>query len=278
MRPPRRRGLMLWARAHYRGFRRREDFEQIETWCMFIGYPRSGHTIIGALLDAHPDIVLATGTGIADLLNRGYRPRQVYSVVIDRARYLAFSDADRGGYHYDVPNQWQGRYRRLRVIGDKMGKDGLDIADNDTLWERLQKLAGGRTRFLHVVRNPYDTISSMRKNRNLTLERKRDIYFSKTDQALRAIGIVGAENVLEIRHENFIANPVGDLQRICDFLGVEATPDYLEDCASIVRRKPNRSRFQAPWTPELIEDVAAAIESVPFLKGYRFEEEDPAEG
>ena len=270
MKAPKRHGPALWARSLYRGYRRRRDFEHIQTWCMFIGYPRSGHTIVGALLDAHPDIVLATGTGVADLFSSIYTPRQVYSILVDRAHYLAVSDADRGGYHYDVPNQWQGRYRTLSVIGEKMGKDGLEIAGNDRLWQRLQGLAGGNLRFLHVLRNPYDTISSMRQRRNLTLERKRDIYFEKTEQAVRAIATVGAENVLNLRHEHFVADPSGELARTCAFLGIDAPPDYLADCASIVRRTPNRSRFAAPWTPELIADVAARIKAFPFLDGYEF--------
>jgi len=35
------------------------SFSEIETYCTFIGYSRSGHSIIAALLDAHPNIVMA---------------------------------------------------------------------------------------------------------------------------------------------------------------------------------------------------------------------------
>lgn len=30
----------------------------VQAYVMFVGYPRSGHSIIGALLDAHPDAIL----------------------------------------------------------------------------------------------------------------------------------------------------------------------------------------------------------------------------
>ncbi|CAB3992298.1 Hypothetical predicted protein, partial [Paramuricea clavata] len=33
--------------------------KDVDTMLMFIGYPRSGHTLIGSLLDAHPNIVVA---------------------------------------------------------------------------------------------------------------------------------------------------------------------------------------------------------------------------
>ena len=35
------------------------DFEKLQAYCMFIGYPRSGHSLVGSLLDAHPNIIIA---------------------------------------------------------------------------------------------------------------------------------------------------------------------------------------------------------------------------
>ena len=36
-----------------------DTFETIQLYCMFVGYPRSGHSLVGAMFDAHPDIVIA---------------------------------------------------------------------------------------------------------------------------------------------------------------------------------------------------------------------------
>ena len=33
--------------------------EGVEKFVFFVGYPRSGHSIIGSVMDAHPDIVIA---------------------------------------------------------------------------------------------------------------------------------------------------------------------------------------------------------------------------
>jgi len=35
--------------------RYRRHFDAVRTFCLFIGYPRSGHSLVGSLLDAHPD-------------------------------------------------------------------------------------------------------------------------------------------------------------------------------------------------------------------------------
>jgi hypothetical protein len=47
----------VFPRSLYRGSRDRRMFEQIEA-CLFIGYPRSGHSLIGSLIDAHPHAAL----------------------------------------------------------------------------------------------------------------------------------------------------------------------------------------------------------------------------
>jgi hypothetical protein len=39
--------------------RNAEYFRGIQTYCMFVGYPRTGHSLIGSLLDAHPRVVIA---------------------------------------------------------------------------------------------------------------------------------------------------------------------------------------------------------------------------
>ena len=77
--------------------------------------------------------------------------------------------------------------------------------------------------------------------------------------------------MVSVRHEDFIAEPREQLERLCDFLELEATPDYLEACAAIVFESANKARFAADWTPELIDRVAAEIERFPFLAGYAYD-------
>ena len=38
---------------------RRHELQSVEAFCIFIGYPRSGHSLLGSLLDAHPEMVIA---------------------------------------------------------------------------------------------------------------------------------------------------------------------------------------------------------------------------
>jgi hypothetical protein len=81
-----------------------------------------------------------------------------------------------------------------------------------------------------------------------------------------------AERIYDLRLEAFIEEPKIHLQRICSFLGVESTPDYLEDCARIVFKSPQQSRFDFPWTKEDVTRVKARMSRFSFLEGYSFDE------
>ena len=79
--------------------------------------------------------------------------------------------------------------------------------------------------------------------------------------------------IIDIRHEQFIQTPRDHLKELCEFLGVEAPPDYLADCASIVYESHHRSRHDEHfrWSASLIDEVKRGIDRYPFLAGYSFD-------
>jgi hypothetical protein len=83
---------------------------------------------------------------------------------------------------------------------------------------------------------------------------------------------VGADDVLDVRHESFIEDPRAVLRQACEWLGVQADTDYLDDCAGIVFDSPHKTRLKGPWTPSLINDVRDRIASFDWLKGYSYED------
>jgi hypothetical protein len=77
---------------------------------------------------------------------------------------------------------------------------------------------------------------------------------------------------LDVRHEDFVASPQSELTRICSFLELTATEDYLEACAAIVFKEPRQSRFSIDWTPEQLRQIQARMQSYSFLTGYTFQD------
>ena len=78
--------------------------------------------------------------------------------------------------------------------------------------------------------------------------------------------------VFDLYHEDFIQAPHKNLINLLEYLDVNYTKEYIEQCASIVYKTPNKSRWKIFWPEEYIELVEMEIEKYDFLKRYSFKE------
>ncbi|MGH9154291.1 MAG: hypothetical protein ACRD1K_00175, partial [Acidimicrobiales bacterium] len=111
--------VMDYPLSYWVGLRNRASFRNVHAFVMFVGYPRSGHTILASLLNAHPNIVIGHRLRALRYVEAGYRNHQVNGMVLtaDR-RFARMGRVGSKRYDYSVPNQWQGRFTDLQVIGD----------------------------------------------------------------------------------------------------------------------------------------------------------------
>jgi hypothetical protein len=249
----------------------RERLAEVDTFCMFIGDPRSGHSLVGALLDAHPEIVLAHELDALKYLQSGLVGRaQLFSLIVREARQFHDSGREWTGYSYVVPGQWQGRSERPRVIGDKKGgASTARLSRRPELLARLHETVRVPLKLIHVVRNPFDNIATMHVRGHGSLRDCVDAYFAlcRTNAGLR---LRGEAPVLDLRHEDLVLAPRSELERLCDFLGLGATAAYLDGCSAVVHAAPHRSRHDVAWTSELIEQASERSLGFDFLNGYGF--------
>lgn len=101
------------------------------------------------------------------------------------------------------------------------------------------------------------------------LERRVQYYFqmaSLNNKILRRLGKIA----LTVKSEAVIKNPRKQLLRICRFLNVSCSEDYLKDCASIVYAKPSESRHTINWDNDVKNQVLEGIKRIPFLQDYEF--------
>lgn len=252
-------------------------FGAVRVYCTFIGYPRSGHSIIGSLLDAHPRVVIAHELDALRYLAAGFGRAQLYTLLLDKSRLFRRRGAVSSGYSYLVPTQHQGEFTSIDVIGDKKGAGTIKrLQDDPSLLDRLKETVGDPVKFVHVLRNPYDNIATIHTRKQKldpppTLDENIDYYFSLAETVADVKRRVPEADLLDVRLEEFISNPKSELARMCAFLGVDAPEDYLADCAAIVYESPNKSRHKVTWTSEQIEEVARRSERLDFLAGYTYE-------
>ncbi|MEA5619324.1 hypothetical protein VB711_15960 [Cronbergia sp. UHCC 0137] len=164
--------IQLYFPAAYGGFINRVLWKDIKTYCLFIGYPRSGHSLIGALLNAHPNMIIAHELGDLKYAYLGFRRWQLYYLLMKKAQWASKKDITLGGYNYYVPSQWQGKVNQLQVIGDKQGEGTiLRISANCGHLQQLRQIINVQIKFIHIMRNPYDNISTIsRKTAKLNFD------------------------------------------------------------------------------------------------------------
>lgn len=265
-----------WASIGREARKNAARFKDVHTFCLFVGYPRSGHSIIGALLDAHPNAVMAHELGALKYFYVGFDRVRLYHLITMDARRRSHRHGRSPYFEYCVPGQWQGRFERIQVIGDKHGEGASwRLRANPWLLERVRKTVAVRLRIIHVTRNPFDNISTMaiRKAGGAEADPSSQIskYFTLCESVSNIRRLLEDEELIEFRHEEFVDDPRSTLLDLCQAVGLEADGEYLDACSGIVYKAPHRSRERVSWRPEARKEVERRMSEFPFLEGYRFD-------
>lgn len=268
-------GMAVWPRLYlgsaWRAWRG-QKLRDVERFCFFIGYARSGHSLVGSLLNAHPSVVISHELDCIRYVRMGFRRSQIYSLILQRDN--AFESIGRiwTGYNYSVPGAHQGDHRAVKVIGDKRGRrSALELNQRPELLDRLRNRVGVPIRVIHVTRNPFDNIVAEARRFNLTLEAATR-WYEKSCVAVAATRLqLSPDELLDIPYESLDPDPRSVLTQLCSFIGVEALPDYLEACSSVVRPVTKRRRDSVEWTPTDVRGVETLIKRYDFLGQYSFD-------
>lgn len=274
-----RRRLHLVYHTQMNMLTRRKSYDAIGIYCMFIGYPRSGHTLIGACLDAHPNVILGHEMDALKYVILGESRDKIYSRLLGMSKTFISIGGQWMDYNYQIPGMYQGRATELKIIGDKKGGGSTNkIRRDPALLDRLKKLVGEeKIRMVHVTRNPFDIITTRARGGNLVLDQvgDKELRQAAEDFFLEADTVAMIKDrgfrVIDVSHEAFIAEPRRELAALCHALGLEASADYLDACASIVFDKPKKSRLAVEWPAALREEVQNRIQTYAFLQGYTWD-------
>ena len=240
---------------------------------MFLGVGRSGHTLVGALLNAHPNALIANELDALGYVNIGVTRNQLYALLLRRDRRFGRKERKHTGYDYDVPGQWAGRFDKLLVIGDKRGgRSSRWLAEKPSLLDRLRRTVAVPVHIIHHVRNPYDNITTMVKRGGRALSMDIDRFFERVRENDKLLKNIDPAEQLTTHHEALIAEPEATLTKMLVFLGLEPAPGYIAACASTIFPSPRKTRLSIDWPDHLIDRVAELMQEFESLRHYRFED------
>ena len=276
------------------------SLKNIRIMVLTIGFPRSGSSLCGYLLTAHPNIVMAdepTVSGInkrdikrineverskIDVLYEANLPEMFdYILSIDHVRWRRVlcrenteSPIWRGVQHQryvHVPNQYQGRCKELKVIGVKRSRVNVGVLSRGKILENLKdKLEESNIalKFIFTVRNPYDMIATTSQIKHISARIEKFNNFCEAN--MRLLKQIDTRDVFVSSHEDMVKDPSSQLTKLCDFLQVPVPAGYLDDCASQVGEL-HRSRLKHDWTKDEKHKVASLIKKYDFFQGYDWE-------
>jgi hypothetical protein len=204
-------------------------------------------------------------------MKAGLPAERLFQMIAENARTFAFTGRHWSGYRYAVPGQWQGRYRQLKVIGDKKGAGTTSqLNKHRDLLRVLSGRLGKPLRVIHVYRNPYDNIATIARRRRDSIDAATNRYFRAAESVRMAKALLDDGAVFDLKQELLIEAPRDMLARLCPFLSVPAPDDYLEACSEILYPSPHRSRDAATWTAQQIAQVRERMAAYPWLKDCEF--------
>ncbi len=260
-----RRAWLAWTRLRHRA-----RFAEVQRFVLFAGYPRSGHSIVGACLDAHRHAVIAHELNAPALLLDGKSRDELYARILEQARWF-HARGHKSVYDYAIPGLAQGRFDELRVVGDKRGGAFTRaIANHPSFVRRLRATVDVPLRVIHVVRNPYDNIAAISIRHRFTLDESIDYYFFHAATNARLGDLFDASELTHVGHEQMIADPRGTLTRLAEFIRLDAEPAWLDGCAKAVFAKPTGTRKKVTWSAEQVERVARESRRFPHLGEVSF--------
>ena len=192
-----------WARRRYR-----EDFACVARFCLFVGYPRSGHSIVGALLNAHRNAVIAHELNAAQLIVDGCTRDALYSRILARASWFNWrGNVAETQHSYQVPHQWQGRFQTLRVIGDKRGGAVTRcLAAQPEFLDRVRALVACRCGWC-ASSATRSTTSARSRSGSASRSTRRRVHFRHCQTTARLSELCEPAEVITVHHEQMIHDP-----------------------------------------------------------------------
>ena len=236
---------------------------------MFAGYPRSGHTLVASILNAHPNVICSNQQFV---LTNGASGLDSILSKIEMGTHRTQWNPNA----YVEPCEKQDVY----LVGDKTGHRTVEhlLSIPEDL-EKFKKIIPWPIKWIHVVRNPYDNLATWTKknfesrkyaNKN-SYEREFNIAFQKYKALNEKINeLKKTENVLSMNHEKVIRSIDKSLNELCTFLEIEKYDDWRARVIKAKWKKPRITRKHIKWHPDMRAKTAKLIRKYHWFNGYAF--------
>lgn len=256
----------------------KKGLKKVSNVCFFMGYPRSGHSLVASILDAHPNTLISNEADMFGLLEAGFKKNTIFEILASNSKRNSNGGRFAGSYSYKINNQSQGSFDELKIIGDKQG--GLTsyrIQKNPKLFELFKSNVSPKIKVIYVTRNPFDIIATMAMR--IYSEGYDKVTDSDLKQSLDWFDSMNTANInffrnnrdidfIHIPHEKFVKNPRDEITNLLDFLDLPIDQEFIRNCSLIINQKLHEPRQKVNWSNELKANINKIIRENPCLENY----------
>ena len=281
-------------------------FNSVKKLLLFVGWPQSCHSFVGSILDGHPHILVADEYFLMTKLRKGQLPIQrdiIFKALynsstssIKSARSMRAKTERMKGYSLLFEDLMQGQFEdHIDIIGDKAGAHVSMLLNDKTYnisktFGILKKQLRVDIYVIRVVRNPYDNIATdsvykhglKEKLKEMrSLENTSLLQVPKTALSRSAVEYfrlyfasekvkAAADKTTDIHCSDLIDNPRDEITRLCEFLEVQCSEDYISKCASHVFTEESHTSKLINWPSEVKESIQKKLDSISVFKAYNY--------
>lgn len=259
----------------------------MKSLCLFCCHGQSGHTVLAAILDAHPKIALAEESHFAkkiffknrtlESLIEGVKAssnQQARKAKEPNVKYSYGSNR----YTFGRITPYQGFQNTTEVIGDKTGWDIPSLCfehNKPNCMSKIQRKSELPVKVIHLVRNPFDVIASWhlgsiesRKKSDQTIEQCIDRFGMYANAMQTVLYNYDYKDKILVSNESLIAHPESTINRLCDYLEVERNEELVNNASKILFKSPRKKSDRVKWTTDQTLTIKQLIRTYPFLREY----------
>jgi hypothetical protein len=185
-----------------------------------------------------------------------------------------------------VPQQWQGRCNDyVEIIGDKKADiTALRLESNPEIIEEMKSNLQVPLMFIYPIRHPLDMISTqvLRDSKAYLEYSHTGKVYNRTTMLLSYVKrferrVANVHHWMEskwldtlvVHNDDLISDPKSTLEKICAFLKISCTGDYIGNCTKVVFGTQSRTRDNVYWPSHVKQALLTTVKHYSFLARYQ---------
>jgi hypothetical protein len=244
-----------------------DNFSSLKAFLLIIGNARSGSTLLGSIINSHPQAIIANETYASRILWENLSQEQIFNTISQNVLITEKDSYLPSGYR-SIPKVVSPLPCETLILGEKIWNPStLLLHGKYNLIEQLTKTVNRPVLLIHAIRNPFDAIATMHVRSGAPIDDRIAWYFMHCE-SVKAIEKRKDQRLKHVYHEDLIANTASEIESICNFLDIPVITEHLSLIIQSLYKTPHQSRTSIMWDNKDIDRIYTKMREFDFLSKY----------